>query len=80
MWRNGDRRYAAPRAASRSRADARAVDAVTRAVVDLPTSAVRRHVAGEGAAVPGWLAEDVASAARVLLERIAAAPRDARAR
>lgn len=47
------------------RADARAVDAVVRAVVDLPYAAVRRHVSGPG--VPAWLADDVADAARALL-------------
>jgi AcrR family transcriptional regulator len=49
------------------RADARAVDRVTRAVVDLPTAAVRRHVRGDGRALPAWLAADVADAARTLL-------------
>lgn len=41
----------------------RAVDAVSRAVVDLPYAAVRRHVG----AVPNWLDEDLASAVRALL-------------
>ncbi len=49
------------------RADARAVDRVTRAVVDIPTAAVRRHVRGDGRALPRWLAADVAEAARTLL-------------
>lgn len=49
------------------RADARAVDRVTRAVVDVPTAAVRRHARGDGRALPGWLADDVADAARTLL-------------
>ena len=49
------------------RADARAVERVTRAVVDLPTAAVRRHVRDEGGALPRWLAADVADAARTLL-------------
>lgn len=49
------------------RADARAVDAVTRAVVDLPTAAVRRHLRGDGQPLPDWLAQDVADAARTLL-------------
>jgi AcrR family transcriptional regulator len=49
------------------RADARALDRVTRAVVDLPTAAVRRHVRGGGAPLPAWLAADVADAARTLL-------------
>lgn len=46
----------------------RAIDAVTRAVVDLPNAAVRRHArAGERA--PAWLQDDVESAARRLLEQ-----------
>lgn len=49
------------------RADARAVDRVTRAVVDVPTAAVRRHVRGDGRKLPGWLQADVADAARALL-------------
>jgi hypothetical protein len=49
------------------RADARAVERVTRAVVDLPTAAVRRHVHGDDKPLPGWLAADVAAAARTLL-------------
>jgi len=49
------------------RADARAVDLVTRAVVDVPTAAVRRHARGDGKALPRWLAADVADAARLLL-------------
>lgn len=50
------------------RADARAVELVTRAVVDLPTAAVRRRVrGGDGRALPRWLADDVADAARTLL-------------
>ena len=49
------------------RADARAVERVTRAVVDVPTAAVRRHLRGDGRALPRWLAGDVAEAARTLL-------------
>lgn len=49
------------------RADARAVDLVTRAVVDVPTAAVRRHARGDGRALPRWLAADVTDAARLLL-------------
>lgn len=49
------------------RADARAVDLVTRAIVDVPTAAVRRHVRDDGKALPRWLATDVAGAARTLL-------------
>jgi AcrR family transcriptional regulator len=61
------------------RADARALDAVTRAIVDLPYGAVRRHAAA--ARVPAWLARDVVEEARVLLRaampqaRRTAAPR-----
>lgn len=51
------------------RADARALDNVTRAVVDLPYAAVRRH-AQAGAHLPRWLVRDVAAAARVLLEHM----------
>jgi len=49
------------------RADARAIDRVTRAVVDVPTAAVRRHVREGGHKLPAWLAADVAAAARTLL-------------
>lgn len=44
-------------------AEARALDAVYRAVVDLPHAAVRRHVGS----VPRWLEGDVRAAARALL-------------
>jgi AcrR family transcriptional regulator len=44
-------------------ADARSVDRVAHAVVDLPGGAVRRH----GGRVPRWLADDVAEAVRALL-------------
>jgi AcrR family transcriptional regulator len=53
--------------ALRGRADARALDAVTRAVVDLPNAALRRHLR-EGSRLPSWLERDVAAAARSLLE------------
>jgi AcrR family transcriptional regulator len=43
-------------------------DAVMRAVVDLPNAAVRRH-ARDGKRPPAWLQQDVASAARRLLEQ-----------
>jgi len=46
----------------------RALDAVTRAVVDLPNAAVRRH-ARTGRRPPAWLQDDVATAARTLLEQ-----------
>jgi AcrR family transcriptional regulator len=52
--------------ALRGRTDARALDAVTRAVVDLPNAAVRRYTR-ERATLPAWLKEDVAAAARRLL-------------
>jgi AcrR family transcriptional regulator len=51
----------------RGRADARAVDAITRAVVDLPTAAIRRHVR-DGGGLPRWLERDIAEAARRLLQ------------
>jgi AcrR family transcriptional regulator len=51
----------------RGRADARALDAVIRAIVDLPNAAVRRHTR-EGEMPPPWLEDDVASAARRLLQ------------
>ncbi|MFC8525636.1 TetR/AcrR family transcriptional regulator [Nocardia sp. NPDC057227] len=44
-------------------ADARAVEAVTRAVVDLPYAALRRHAP----APPEWLEADLAVAVRALL-------------
>ena len=47
------------------RADARALDAVLRATVDLPYGAVRRHA--HKATMPRWLERDVAAAARQLL-------------
>jgi AcrR family transcriptional regulator len=53
--------------ALQGRTDARARDAVTRAVVDLPSAAVRRH-GRDGGSLPAWLADDVAAAARKLLE------------
>jgi AcrR family transcriptional regulator len=53
--------------ALRGRADARAVDAITRAVVDLPNAAIRRHVR-DGGRLPSWLERDVAEAARRLLQ------------
>jgi AcrR family transcriptional regulator len=51
------------------RADARAVDRVTRAVADVPTAAVRRHLRGDRRRLPGWLAAEVEDAARTLLAR-----------
>ncbi|OBJ48896.1 TetR/AcrR family transcriptional regulator [Mycobacterium asiaticum] len=45
--------------------DPRAVDAVNRAVADLPYAVVRRHAHDDPP--PDWLAEDVAAAARAVL-------------
>jgi AcrR family transcriptional regulator len=55
----------------RGRADARALDAVTRAVVDLPNAAIRRYMregGREGGTLPSWLEGDVATAVRKLLQ------------
>jgi len=52
--------------ALRSSTTARAQDVVTRAVVDLPHAAVRRH-ASAGERPPAWLQRDVIAAARRLL-------------
>jgi AcrR family transcriptional regulator len=52
--------------ALRGRADVRSIDAVTRAVVDLPNAAVRRHLRA-GTRLPGWLEDDVTHAVRTLL-------------
>lgn len=49
------------------RADARAVEAVTRAVVDLPGAALRRHARDRSHPLPRWLAGSVADATRTLL-------------
>jgi AcrR family transcriptional regulator len=48
------------------RATARNTDRITRAVVDLPNAAVRRHLR-DGRPVPRWVEDDVATAARRLL-------------
>ena len=45
--------------------DARCVDAVARAVVDLPYAVVRRHANDDP--IPAWLEDDVAAASRALL-------------
>lgn len=47
------------------RNDARAVDAVARAVVDLPYAVVRRHAGDDP--LPEWLEADVAASVRALL-------------
>jgi AcrR family transcriptional regulator len=46
--------------------DARSVDAVTRAVADLPYAVVRRHAHDER--MPYWLEADVAASARAVLQ------------
>src|SRR5215216_3074707 len=56
------------------RADARALDAVLRATVDLPYGVVRRHA--HAATMPRWLERDVADAARQLLTTPRTQPRD----
>jgi AcrR family transcriptional regulator len=56
------------------RADARTLDAVVRATVDLPYGVVRRHA--EKATMPRWLERDVAEAARQLLTAPRNQPRD----
>lgn len=53
--------------ALRGAGDARALDAVIRAVVDLPNAAIRRHTRSDGL-LPPWLGPDVAAATRRLLE------------
>lgn len=51
------------------RADARAVEAVTRAVVDLPGAALRRHARDGSHPPPRWLGDSVADATRTLLRQ-----------
>jgi AcrR family transcriptional regulator len=48
------------------RKDSRSVDAVARAVVDLPYAVVRRHAHDDP--MPSWLEADVASSARAVLD------------
>ncbi len=48
------------------RSDPRSVDAVARAVADLPYAVVRRHAHDE--TMPSWLEADVAASARAVLE------------
>jgi AcrR family transcriptional regulator len=45
--------------------DARCVDAIARAIVDLPYAVVRRHANDD--TIPAWLEDDVAAASRALL-------------
>jgi AcrR family transcriptional regulator len=52
-------------------ADPRRVDAVARAIVDLPYAVVRRHA--NSTPIPDWLESDVAAASRVLLTSFGAA-------
>jgi AcrR family transcriptional regulator len=49
--------------------DPRCVDAVARAVVDLPGAVVRRHTNDDP--IPSWLEDDVAAASRALLRSFA---------
>jgi AcrR family transcriptional regulator len=49
--------------------DPRCVDAVARAVVDLPGAVVRRHTNDDP--IPSWLEDDVAAASRALLTSFA---------
>lgn len=60
------------------KSNARAREAVVRAVVDLPSAAVRRHVRDDER-LPIWLERDVAEAIRRLLAPTMDAPRRARA-
>jgi AcrR family transcriptional regulator len=52
--------------------DARCIDAVARAVSDLPYAVVRRHAHDEP--MPSWLEADVAASARAVLERFGERP------
>ena len=54
------------------RADLRSVDAVTRAVADLPYAVVRRHAHDEP--MPSWLEADVAASARAVLASFGKGP------
>ncbi|GBG40500.1 TetR/AcrR family transcriptional regulator [Mycobacterium montefiorense] len=54
------------------RKDARSVDAVARAVADLPYAVVRRHAHDD--AMPTWLEADVAASVRALLESFGERP------
>jgi AcrR family transcriptional regulator len=47
--------------------DIRAADDITRAVVDLPNAAIRRYTL-DGHELPSWLEQDIAAAARRLLQ------------
>ena len=54
------------------RKDSRSVDAVARAVVDLPYAVVRRHARDEP--MPSWLEADVAVSVRAVLESFGERP------
>jgi len=49
------------------RSDRRSVERVTRAVIDLPSAAVRRHLRRPGHRLPPWLADDLLEGVRALL-------------
>ena len=49
------------------RADRRSTEAVTRAVIDLPSAAIRRHLRAPGHRLPPWLADDLLTGVRALL-------------
>lgn len=53
--------------ALRGRADERSIAAVARAVVDLPSSCLRRHLR-DSRELPSWLERDLGAAARRLLQ------------
>jgi AcrR family transcriptional regulator len=54
------------------RKDSRSVDAVARAVADLPYAVVRRHARDEP--MPSWLEADVAASVRAMLESFGERP------
>jgi AcrR family transcriptional regulator len=54
------------------RSDSRSVDAVARAVADLPYAVVRRHAYDEP--MPSWLEADVAASARAVLDSFGERP------
>ncbi len=54
--------------------DPRNIDAVARAIVDLPYAVVRRHA--NSTPIPDWLEDDVAAASRVLLTGFVPASED----
>jgi AcrR family transcriptional regulator len=54
------------------RSDSRSVDAVARAVADLPYAVVRRHAYDEP--MPAWLEADVAASARAVLDSFGERP------